>query len=166
MQDNDFENINNYALVVITPEGKIYHVEDNGQKIHKYLMKELQDKDRIIKECVEKSLPFGGIYGTNLAKVGYINLMGKVASSSKGNEYYNKLLYLPTEPSETQTLKLNILLESLPKIIGPEGINPTLSIWKDGNWIDCGEITPDKFKGKNILKDLFEKYQDEKGNLR
>ena len=162
MEGNDFENINNYALVVITPKGDIYYVEDNGQGMHKDLLEELKDKDSIIKECVEKSGPFGGIYGPNLAGIGYIILMGKVASSKKGNEYYNKLLYLPTKPSDVQTSNLNILLESLPKIIGPEGINPTLSIWKDKNWIYCGEITPDKFKGENILKNLLETYQDKK----
>lgn len=82
------------ALIIITPDGKIFTVEDENQVRHKDLFERIEDKN--IQGFI-KQIAFGTLMSSKLGQNGYTVLIGSKASSEQGEGYYYKILNLPSE---------------------------------------------------------------------
>ena len=159
------------ALIIITPEGEIFTVEDKGQRMHKDLFNAVNNDK--VQELIKNALPFGNTMSLKLSQNGYTILFGNNASSVSGAKYYYKVLDLPSkwEQGEEAKNKYLSLLRTF-EHMSPEIIDKGLAleiniITPNGRFVTIhypnDEFKNKKFKAEEVAK-LIESKQGELEN--
>ena len=169
LEENDLFNVIKKALIIITPEGEVITVEDDNQEYHRELF--TQTRNAIIQELSKRGIN-GRIKSQILSQNGHTVLIGNKASSSQGEDYYYKILNLPSAWKKKKSEEyLKELLRGIQRI-DSEFIDKGLAleiriITPNGRYVTIyylnDEFKNKRFKAEEVAK-LIESKQGELEN--